>query len=42
MKFSDKGEKGNLSIKVKEEVIEKVDTFQYLGVDLVSNERIDA
>ena len=32
MKMSDTGEKGNLSIKVKEEVMEEVDTFRYLGV----------
>ena len=31
MKMSDTGEKGNLSIKVKEEVMEEVDTFRYLG-----------
>ena len=31
MKMLDTGEKGNLSIKAKEEVIEEVDTFRYLG-----------
>ena len=42
MKMSDMGEKGNLSIKVKEEVMEEVDTFRYLGVDFASNGRTDA
>ena len=42
MKMSDTGEKGNLRIKVKEEVMEEVDTFRYLGVDFASNGRIDA
>ena len=36
MKMSDTGEKGNLIIKVKEEVMEEVDTFRYLGVDFAS------
>ena len=36
MKMSDTGEKGNLSIKVKEEVMEEADTFRYLGVDFAS------
>ena len=42
MKMSDTGEKGNLSIKVKEEIMEEVDTFRYLGVDFASNGRMDA
>ena len=44
MKMSDTDEKGNLSIKVKEdqEVMEEVDTFRYLGVDFASNGRMDA
>ena len=42
MKMSDTGEKGNLRIKVKEEVMEEVDTFRYLGVDFASNGRMDA
>ena len=42
MKMSDTGEKGNLSIKVKEEVMKEVDTFRYLGVDFASNGRMDA
>ena len=33
MKMSDTGVKGNLRIKVEEEVMEEVDTFRYLGVD---------
>ena len=41
MKMSDTSEKGNLSIKVKEEVMEEIDTFQYLGVDFASNGRMD-
>ena len=41
MKMSDTGEKGNLRIKVKEEVMEEVDTFRYLGVDFSSNGRMD-
>ena len=36
------GEKDNLIIEVKEEVMEEVDTFQYLGVDFASNGRMDA
>ena len=42
MKMSDTGEKGNLRINVKEEVMEEVDTFRYLGVDFASNGRMDA
>ena len=42
MKMSDTGEKGNLRIKVKEEHMDEVDTFQYLGVDFASNGRMDA
>ena len=42
MKISDTGEEGNLRIKVKQEAMEEIDSVQYLGVDLVSNERIDA
>ena len=38
MKMSDTGEKGNLSIKVKEEDMEE----RYLGVDFASNGRMDA
>ena len=41
MKMSDTGEKGNLRIKVKEEVMEEVDTFRYLGADSTSNGRKD-
>ena len=40
--MSDAGEKGNLRMKVKEEVIEEVETFRYLGVDFTSNGRMDA
>ena len=40
--MSDTGEKGNLRKKVKEEVMEEVDTFRYLGVDFASNGRMDA
>ena len=42
MKLSDTGEKDNLRIKVKEEVVEEVDTFRYLGVDFASSGRMDA
>ena len=42
MKILDTDEKGNLRIKVKEEVMKEVDTFQYLGVDFASNGRMDA
>ena len=42
MKMSDTGEKGNLRIKVKEEVMEEVGTFRYLGVDFASNGRIES
>ena len=41
-KMSDTGEKGNLRIKVKEEVMEVVDTFRSLGVDFASNGRMEA
>ena len=42
MKMSDTYEKGSLRIMVKEEVMEEVDTFRYLGVDFASNGRMDA
>ena len=42
MKMSDTVKKGNLRIKVKEEVMEEEDTFRYLGVDFASNGRMDA
>ena len=42
MKMSDTGEKDNLRIKVKEKIMEEVDTFQYLRVDFASNGRMDA
>ena len=42
MKMSDTGEKGNLRTRVKEEVMEKIDNFRYLGVDFASNGRMDA
>ena len=35
------GEKGNLRIKVKEEVMEEVDTFRYLGMDFASKGGIE-
>ena len=38
MKMLDMGEKDNLGIEGKEEVMEEVDTFQYLGVEFASNE----
>ena len=41
MIMSNAGEKGNLRIKVKDEVME-VDTFQYLWLDFASNGRMDA
>ena len=42
MKISDTDEKGNLGIKVKQEVMEEVDTFRYMGVDFASNGRMSA
>ena len=38
----DTGEKGNLRIKMKEEVMEEIDIFRYLGVNFASKERTDA
>ena len=40
MKMLDKGEKGNLRIKVKEK--EPYERSRYLGVDFASNGRMDA
>ena len=42
MKKSNTGEKCNMRIRMKEEVMEEIDTFGCLGIDFIANERMDA